>query len=112
MPRLALSREDEEKYRLRPGDLIFARTGATVGKVALIKDGDPVCIAGAYFIVLRFNETVVPDYAKAVLTLPSVRDLIARQSRQAAQQNFSGPALRRLAMPIPPMDLQHHLSSS
>jgi type I restriction enzyme, S subunit len=107
MPRLAVSDLDRQKYLLRPDDLIFARTGATVGKVALIGPDDPPCIAGAYFITMRFAETIKPLYARAVLTAPSIRAIVAKQSRQAAQQNFSGPALRKLPMPLPPLELQH-----
>ena len=106
MPRLSVTSEEREKYALRAGDLLFARTGATVGKVALIHPNDPVCIAGAYFINMRFDATVEPVYVRAVLTSPSIRAVVAKQSRQAAQQNFSGPALRRLPMPVPPLELQ------
>jgi type I restriction enzyme, S subunit len=106
MPRLAVSEADRQKYSLREGDLIFARSGATVGKVALIKRGDPPCIAGAYFITMRFGDTVEPIYARSVLTSPSIREKVAKLSRQAAQQNFSGPGLRRLPMPLPPIELQ------
>jgi type I restriction enzyme S subunit len=110
MPRLVVSDDDREKYALRPGDLIFARTGATVGKVALIQPNDPPCIAGAYFITMRFKDSLVPIYARAVLTAPSVRAIVAKRSRQAAQQNFSGPGLRQLPMPLPPIDLQREFA--
>lgn len=106
MPRLVVSDEDRAKYALQPGDLIFARTGATVGKVAMIRPGDPPCIAGAYFITMRFEKSLEPLYARAVLMTPSIRAIVAKRSRQAAQQNFSGPALRQLPMPLPPLELQ------
>jgi type I restriction enzyme S subunit len=106
MPRLVVSDADRAKYALLPGDLIFARSGATVGKVALIQRNDPPCIAGAYFITMRFARTVEPLYARAVLTAPSVRAIVTQRSRQAAQQNFSGPGLRQLPMPLPPLELQ------
>ncbi len=106
MPRLTVSDAEREKYALEPGDLIFARTGATVGKVALIQPNDPPSIAGAYFITMRFQNTVEPLYARAVLTSPSVRAIVTNRSRQAAQQNFSGPGLRQLPMPLPPLALQ------
>ena len=110
MPRLAVSDEDREKYLLRPGDLIFARSGATVGKVALIQSNDPPCIAGAYFITMRFEQTLDPVYARAVLSAPSIRAIVAKRSRQAAQQNFSGPGLRQLPMPCPPIELQREFT--
>ena len=106
MPRLAVSDADRRKYALRAGDLIFARTGATVGKVALIGPDSPPCIAGAYFITMRFAKTVEPTYARAVLVAPSTRAIVTKLSRQAAQQNFSGPGLRKLPLPLPPIQLQ------
>jgi type I restriction enzyme, S subunit len=110
MPRLSVSREDIEKYSLKAGDIIFARTGATVGKIALIQTGMPVCIAGAYFITMRFIESIVPLYARFVLTAKSIREIVQKRSRQAAQQNFSGPGLRDLPMPLPPIHLQHEFA--
>ena len=106
MPRLAVSGADRERYRLQSGDLIFARSGATVGKTALIHPRDPECIAGAYFITMRFTSEIEPAYALAVLKSPAVRGIVEQRSRQAAQQNFSGPALRQLPMPVPPVYLQ------
>lgn len=106
MPRMNLDEQTIERFALQSGDIVFARTGATVGKVALIRDADPPCIAGAYFIRLRFAESVLPVYAVSVLRAKSIQALIAKQSRQAAQQNFSGPGLRALPMPVPPMSAQ------
>ena len=106
MPKMHLSEEDREKYRVSPGDILFARSGATVGKVALIRPGDPECIAGAYFVWMRFNESIDPEYARAVLTSDRIRQMIATKSKQSAQQNFSGPAIKRLPMPTPPLALQ------
>jgi type I restriction enzyme, S subunit len=106
MPRMTITEQERLTYRVNAGDLLFARSGATVGKVALLREGDPECVGGAYFIWMRFTEEVNPEYARSVLTSDRVRELIVKQSRQAAQQNFSGPAIRRLPMPIPPADLQ------
>jgi type I restriction enzyme, S subunit len=111
MPRLAVSEVDLAKYRLQPGDLIFARTGATVGKVALVRPTDPPCIAGAYFITMRFDKRVTPLYARALLATPSIRAIVTGRSRQAAQQNFSGPGLRELPLPIPPLKLQNEFAT-
>jgi type I restriction enzyme S subunit len=107
MPKLNVSESDQQKFLLKPGDIVFARTGATVGKLGRIRKGDPPCIAGAYFIRLRFHvDKVEPDYAQYVLASPRMQATIAKQSRQAAQQNFSGPALRRLQIPLPSIALQ------
>ena len=106
MPRLTVSDEDREKYSLMPGDILFARTGATVGKVALIQAGDPECIAGAYFIVMRFIDGLDSLFVRSVLTTASVQAIVWMRSQQSAQQNFSGPGLRALPMILPPTNLQ------
>ncbi len=106
MPRLVVGKDDRTKYLLQPGDILFARTGATVGKVALIQSGDPECIAGAYFIVMRFSSELDPQYVKSVLTSPSIQQIVWIRSQQSAQQNFSGPGLRSLPMPFPPIEMQ------
>jgi type I restriction enzyme, S subunit len=107
MPRLAVSERDVSKYALRPGDLIFARSGATVGKVALIPEDAPVCIAGAYFITMRFSSEIHPMYALALFRTQAIRSIVSNRSRQSAQQNFSGPAIRALPMPLPPLPVQN-----
>lgn len=110
MPRMEVDEETLTKFALRAGDVVFARTGATVGKVALIKERDPECIAGAYFIRMRFHSRILPEYAFSVLQNESVQSLIFAQSRQAAQQNFSGPGLRRLPMPVPSIERQRQFA--
>ncbi|MGC4068704.1 MAG: restriction endonuclease subunit S [Polyangiaceae bacterium] len=107
MPRLSVSVEDVPRYRLLPGDVIFARTGS-VGKCALVKEEDPVCIAGAYFIRLQFApKRVLPLYAYSVLRSAGVRGIVEAKASRAVQPNFSGPAIRTLPLPVPPLDEQH-----
>jgi type I restriction enzyme S subunit len=106
MPRMDVTPKDLTQFALQPGDLIFARTGATVGKVALYREGDPPCIPGAYFIRMKFRRDLMPDYVANLLKSSSVREMVTLKSRQAAQQNFSGPGLRRLPLPVPPLALQ------
>ena len=62
-----------EKYSLKPGDILFARTGATVGKVALIQSEAPECIAGTYFIVMRFSDVLNALYVRSVLNRRPVK---------------------------------------
>lgn len=106
MPRMSVTEAERRKFRLDAGDIIFARTGATVGKLALIRKSDPECIAGAYFIRMKFDKDVVPEYAVALLRTRSIGKIIWTGSQQSAQQNFSGPGLRALPFPLPPLELQ------
>lgn len=109
MPRLVVDERDRLRYALRPGDVIFARSGATVGKTALSMPGDPESIPGAYFIRLRFKPEVRPLFARQVLASERIQKIIVSRSRQSAQQNFSGPGIRELPLPVPPRVLQERL---
>jgi type I restriction enzyme, S subunit len=110
MPRLRVSDDDLHEVRCQPGDILFARTGATVGKSALIGEHDPVSIPGAYFIRMRFPADVLPAYAWAAIRQPTIQKIIFEGSRQSAQQNFSGPGLRRLPFTLPAIDAQRRFS--
>ncbi len=52
---------DAEKYQLKKGDLVFARTGATTGKSYLIGEC-PEAVFASYLIRLRVKENVYPKY--------------------------------------------------
>jgi type I restriction enzyme S subunit len=109
MPRLAVDTGDREKYGLREGDLLFARSGS-VGKSGVFPAQAPPCIAGAYFIVMRFKGHITSLFVRSVLATDSVQRFIQSRSRQAIQPNFSGPALRALPLPVPPLTLQHEFA--
>jgi type I restriction enzyme S subunit len=112
MPKLSVSGDDLKRHKSRPGELLFARTGATVGKLAIISPGDPICIPGAYFIRLRFPSEINPTFAWYTLRSRSLQEIICERSRQSAQQNFSGPGLRRLPFIVPPLTLQQAFSAA
>jgi type I restriction enzyme S subunit len=80
-----------------------------VGKTAIVEEGDPEAIPGAYFIRLRFKKNIAPRFARQVLASEHIQQIIASRSRQSAQQNFSGPGIRDLPLPVPPRKLQNQL---
>lgn len=53
--------DDVDKYRLRTGDIVFARTGATTGKSYLIKN-PPKAIFASYLIRLRVGPSILPEF--------------------------------------------------
>ena len=105
MPRMSVDASAEAKYSLQAGDVLFARSGS-VGKSAVLPEDAPKCIAGAYFIVMRFAPEVRSTFARSVINAPSVQKFIQVRSRQAIQPNFSGPGVRALPLPLPPLELQ------
>src|SRR5262245_33675587 len=48
-------------YELKPGDIVFARTGATTGKSFLIHSA-PKAIFASYLIRLRPSNAILPEF--------------------------------------------------
>lgn len=57
----SLEPEKAKPYLLKRGDLLFARSGATVGKTFLFDADITACFAG-YLIKASFNDSVIPKY--------------------------------------------------
>jgi hypothetical protein len=52
---------DVEKYQLKRGDILFARTGATTGKSFLVRDVEDSVFA-SYLIRLRVRSGILPEF--------------------------------------------------
>ena len=69
--------EEAEKYKLSKGDILFARTGASVGKSYIYKESDGVCYYAGFLIRARikpqydvefvFQTTMTDEYNKYIL---------------------------------------------
>lgn len=57
----SLAPEKAKDYMLEKGDILFARSGATVGKTYIFKEDYPACFAG-YLIKARCNHKLLPEF--------------------------------------------------
>lgn len=60
--KLSLSKESAKDFILQDNDLLFARSGATVGKTFLYKKEYGICAFAGYLIRAKVNEKVLPQY--------------------------------------------------
>lgn len=98
---------DWERYRLQDGDLLFARSGATVGKPYIYRDGDGLCVFAGYLIRFRVDAARLhPLVAFAFTQTPFYRKWIERKRRTAAQPNINGREYASLRLPVPDRQLQ------
>ena len=51
-----------EKYKLQDGDIVFARTGASVGKTFIYKASDGLVYFAGFLIRAKINENTYPDF--------------------------------------------------
>ena len=98
----------EEKYLLAEGDILFARSGATVGKTYLHKRNENPCIYAGYLIRLRPNEKLVlPNYVYYYTKSNYYKSFICANQRVVAQPNINAKQYGDLELPLPPLSLQH-----
>ena len=98
----------EEKYLLAEGDILFARSGATVGKTYLHKRNEFPCIYAGYLIRLRPNEKLVlPNYVYYYTKSNYYKSFICANQRVVAQPNINAKQYGDLELPLPPLSLQH-----
>ncbi|MBR4290862.1 MAG: restriction endonuclease subunit S [Oscillospiraceae bacterium] len=91
------------------GDLIFARE-APAGNVAIVKNGDKVCL-GQRTVLLRPNkEKVVPEYLVYYLLAPQQQYGLLGTANGATVAHVNLPTIRELPIELPPMDIQRRIA--
>jgi restriction endonuclease S subunit len=103
----SLAPDTAAPYLLRSGDVLFARSGATVGKVFLYKPSwGPACFAG-YLIRLRCDVSKLgPEFLYAYAQSEPYWGQLREGTIQATIQNFSAEKYGELSLALPPVEEQ------
>ncbi len=99
VPSCAIPKSEIPKYRLEPGDIVFARTGATTGKSYLIRDC-PVAVFASYLIRLRMKQGVFAPYVQAFFQTSSYWRQIEGGKRGIGQPNVNANVLSQITLPL------------
>jgi len=105
---------DENKansYLLNDGDILFARTGATVGKSYLVQGLTEKAIYASYLIRVQTYDVVLPQYVKFYFESGYYWEQIEQESVGVGQPNVNGTILGNLHIPIPPIHEQCRIVS-
>lgn len=105
---------DENKansYLLSDGDILFARTGATVGKSYLVQGLTEEAIYASYLIRVQTYDAVLPQYVKFYFESGYYWEQIEQGSVGVGQPNVNGTILGNLHIPIPPIHEQCRIVS-
>lgn len=103
---------DESKvsdYLLKDGDILFARTGATVGKSYLVKGINIKAIYASYLIRVQTFKDIMPEYVKYFFESGFYWEQIQSSSVGIGQPNVNGTILSQIVMPIPPRKEQRRI---
>ena len=96
-----------EPYLLQDGDVLLARSGATVGKAFLYrKEWGRACFAG-YLVRLRPDRSkILPDYLHYYTQSRSFRHEVRLNMVQSTIANVSAKRYGNFAIPLPPLEEQ------
>lgn len=98
----------ENKYLLEKGDLLFARSGATVGKSYLHNKDNTKYIFAGYLIRFRLNKTICnPKYVESITKTNYYYEWVKNQQTAVAQPNINAKQYSSLNIPVPPIVLQN-----
>jgi type I restriction enzyme S subunit len=109
VPGCKISETEEKMNLLLHGDIVFARTGGTVGKSYLITN-PPRAVFASYLIRLRPKKTIVyPEYLYSFFQSDNYWKQLRKSSRGGAQPNVNATLLGNLELPVPSIPQQEAL---
>ena len=94
-----------EGYMLKKGDILFARSGATVGKTFIFEEDYDACFAG-YLIKASCNEKLLPMFLYYFTSSNSYENWKNSTFNQATIQNIGADKYCTLPIPTPSSEEQ------
>lgn len=96
-------------YQLGANDILFARTGGTVGKSYLVKDVPEEAIYAGYLIRTQYSSLLCPDYMKHFMESQLYWNQLRSGTIATAQPNCNGQTLSKMILPLPPLAEQKRI---
>jgi len=95
-----------------PGDILFARSGATVGKTYLHREEHGPCVFAGYLIRFRPEpDKLLPEFLFRYTQTAAYRAWVKQRQRVVAQPNINARQYgRELMLPVPPLPLQNEFA--
>lgn len=101
--------EEVEKYKLSKGDLLFARTGATVGKSYLLKKDPKNAVFASYLIKVSMGNEHNEEYLELFFQSLNYWSQISTLKSGIGQPSVNGTKLKGLLVPLPTLDEQNEI---
>jgi type I restriction enzyme S subunit len=106
----SLPLEVANDYLLNEGDILFARSGATVGKTFIFKNYEGVaCYAGYLIKAVTLKYKMLPEYLYYYTKTKMYEDWKNLIFTQATIQNIGADKYQYLPVPVPPIEEQREI---
>ena len=111
VPYCEITEKNLATFSLKPGDIVIARTGATVGYAKLIRDNEPSVFA-SYLVRIRVDpEKADPGYVGRIVESEVYKRFVLSRVGGTAQPNANAKVLSSFRLPIPQGATQRRIAS-
>ena len=101
----------EGKYRVRENDILFARTGASVGKSYLYQASDGDMYFAGFLIRIHVIDGVDSGYVFLNTLTEEYNRWVALESKRSGQPGINAEQYRRYRFKLPPLETQKQISA-
>lgn len=103
----SVDHKDSASYILQEGDLVFARTGASVGKTYLYNSEDGQLVFAGFLIRMQVDkEKMLPKYLSYYVQTPTYWNWVRVMSTRSGQPGINGNEYAGMVIPVPKMSEQ------
>ncbi|WP_302681012.1 restriction endonuclease subunit S [uncultured Megasphaera sp.] len=110
VPFCNIPKEEITQYLLRKNDILFARTGGTVGKSYLVSEVPENVVYAGYLIRTRYSENLSPQYLKYFMESDLYWSQLKKGTTTTAQPNCNAKTLGKMVLPLPPLAEQKRIA--
>ena len=109
VPFCDISESDIKTYLLKENDILFARTGGTVGKSYLVTSVPEEAIYAGYLIRTQYSDQLSAQYLKYFMESSLYWVQLKDGTIATAQPNCNGQTLSKMILPLPPLAEQKRI---
>ncbi len=110
VPYCNIEDKDIPDYLLCKDDILFARTGGTVGKSYIVSEVPEEAIYAGYLIRTSYSSNICASYMKYFMESYLYWKQLQSGTIATAQPNCNGKTLSKMIVPLPPYSEQNRIS--
>lgn len=100
-----------DNYRLSKGDILFARTGASVGKTYIYKETDGLAYYAGFLIRARIKEKYDPEFVFQNTLTPAYENYIRITSQRSGQPGVNAQEYAEYELMVPSLPEQRKIGA-
>jgi len=108
VPYCKIKDNEIQKYLLHENDLVFARTGGTVGKSFLIKPNPPKSVFASYLIRIVLSDKIIPKFIHYFFNSSDYWNQISL-NKTGLKTNVNAQILSHIEIPLAPLNEQKRI---